>query len=235
MNKKIALVFAGLMLPAMAWASGAKVHLDHADIDLEDKASLQHGAQLYMNYCSGCHATGFQRYTRVAADLGIKEELMQANLMFVKDAKIGDLMSNSMPAADGKKWFGQTPPDLTLVARVRGVDWLYTYLRGFYKDDSRPFGVNNTVFPEVGMPHVLQELQGVQVKTEDGELELVKAGKLSAEAYDESVRDLVNFLAYAGEPMRLERESLGVKVLLFLAVFFGLAMLLKKEYWKDVH
>ncbi|MBI2381543.1 MAG: cytochrome c1 [Gammaproteobacteria bacterium] len=235
MNKKIALILAGLVMPVMAWASGTSVHLDHANINLKDKASLQHGAQLYMNYCSGCHATGFQRYNRVAVDLGIKEELMQTNLMFVKDAKIGDLMNNNMTASDGKKWFGQTPPDLTLVARVRGVDWLYTYLRGFYKDDSRPFGVNNTVFPEVGMPHVLQELQGVQVKTEDGELELVKAGKLSEEAYDESVRDLVNFLAYSGEPVRLEREAIGVKVLIFLVVFFFLAYLLKKEYWKDVH
>lgn len=233
--KKIALLFAGLVLPVLSYASSGHVHLDHAEIKPQDKVSLQHGAQVYMNYCSGCHAVGYQRYNRVAQDLGIKEDLMKANLMFVHDAKIGDLMQNSMAPADGKHWFGQTPPDLTLVARVRGVDWLYTYLRGFYKDDTRPFGVNNKVFPEVGMPHVLAELQGIQIKTEDGELELAKGGKLSPQEYDETVRDLVNFLAYSGEPVKLERQSLGVKILMFLVVFFILAYLLKKEYWKDVH
>lgn len=235
MNKKIALLIAGLVLPVLAFASGAKVHLEHAHNNLQDKASLQHGAQLFMNYCSGCHALGYQRYNRVAADLGIKDELMLSNLLFVPGAKIGDLMSNSMPAADGKRWFGQTPPDLTLAARVRGTDWLYTYLRSFYKDEKRPFGVNNTVFPEVGMPHVLAELQGLQVKTEDGELELVQGGKLSPEEYDHAIRDLVNFLEYSAEPVKLEREALGVRILLFLVVFFLLAYLLKKEYWKDVH
>jgi len=155
--------------------------------------------------------------------------------MFVKDSKIGDLMKNSMAPLDGKHWFGQTPPDLTLVARVRGVDWIYTYLRSFYKDDKRPFGVNNLVFPEVGMPDVLADLQGMQAKTEDGELELVKGGKLSPQEFDDAVRDLVNFLAYSGEPVRLEREALGVRVLVFLVLFFILAYFLKKEYWKDVH
>lgn len=235
MNKKIALLVAGLLLPMMSWAASSEFPLDHANNNLQDKASLQHGAQLFVNYCMGCHALGHQRYNRVAKDLGIKDELMLANLVPTADTKLGELMKNAMPEVDGKRWFGQSPPDLTLVARVRGVDWLYTYLRGFYKDDSRPFGVNNTVFPDVGMPHVLADLQGMQVKNEDGSLEVVKAGSMAPEEYDEAMRDLVNFLAYSGEPMRLEREALGVKILLFLIVFFILAYFLKKEYWKDVH
>ncbi|WKE66068.1 cytochrome c1 [Gallaecimonas kandeliae] len=234
------------MLPLVALAEEGEVHLDKAHYDLTDKASLQRGARMFMNYCFGCHQMQYQRYVRTADDLGIPHDLMEQNLIFT-GAKIGDHMKNAMPAEKAAVWFGKVPPDLTLVARVRGPDWIYTYLRSFYVDESRPWGVNNEVFKDVGMPHVLQELQGVPRKTYetrlvDGEEKEVYAGikadgtgELSAEEYDKAVLDLVNFLVYTGEPMRLEAESIGWKVLVFLAIFFVIAYFLKKEYWRDVH
>ncbi len=172
MKKWIVVLFA--LLPSLALAAGGNVNLDKANNDLTDKASLQNGAKLFMNYCFACHSTQYQRYERVANDLGIPVELAKENLVFDPNAKIGDLMVNSMPQKQAAAWFGAAPPDLTLVARVRGVDWLYTYLRTFYVDPSRPFGVNNTTFPNVGMPHVLEELQGIptpifETKIVDGE------------------------------------------------------------------
>ncbi|WP_298721062.1 cytochrome c1 [uncultured Oceanisphaera sp.] len=244
MKKLIIAVFA--FLPALAMAAGGNVHLDKADYDLSDKASLQNGAKLFMNYCSGCHSTQYQRYNRVAEDLGIPEEIMQANLNFT-GVGIGELMENAIPEKDAANWFGAPPPDLTLVARVRGADWLYTYLRSFYKDDSRPFGVNNLVFPSVGMPHVLEPLQGsANLKTEmhtvDGHevatpvgIESEGNGELTPGEYDNAVLDIVNFLVYSGEPMKLERQRLGYWVLGFLVIFFIFAYMLKKEYWRDVH
>ncbi|MGL6348467.1 MAG: cytochrome c1, partial [Aeromonas sp.] len=149
------IIFAVLaLLPGLVFAAGAGVALDKADYDLSDRASLQRGATTFMNYCAGCHSTQYQRYTRVADDLGIPEDLMRDNLIFT-GAKVGDLMKIAMSDKDAAKWFGAPPPDLTLVARVRGADWVYTYLRSFYVDPTRPFGVNNAVFPAVGMPHVL--------------------------------------------------------------------------------
>ena len=234
------------VLPGLALASGVGVHLDKADIDLKNKQSLQRGARLFVNYCLSCHSAEFQRYNRTGRDLGLTEEQVLENLIFT-GAKLGEQMKIAMSRADAKAWFGAPPPDLTLVARSRGPDWLYTYLRTFYVDESRPFGVNNLVFPSVGMPHVLWELQGWQepvYKTVEHEgetkqvierLELAQAGDLSPAEYDRAVRDLVNFLTYLGEPVQLERKALGVKVLLFLLVFFVVAYLLKKEYWKDVH
>lgn len=234
-------------LPGLSHAAdGHSVHLDKARYDLSDKASLQRGARLYMNYCLGCHQMQYQRYLRTADDLGIPHDLMEKNLVFT-GAKIGDHIRNAMPAEQAAAWFGKIPPDLTLEARVRGADWIYTYLRSFYEDESRPFGVNNEVFKDVGMPHVLQPLQGVPRKTYetrlvDGEEKQVYVGikadgtgELSEEAYDKAVLDLVNFLVYTGEPMRPLAEQLGWKVLVFLAIFFVLAYLLKKEYWRDVH
>ncbi|MGL4838119.1 MAG: cytochrome c1 [Shewanella sp.] len=222
------------LLPTLAMAaSGHKVHLEDANIDLHDKASLVRGVDLFQHYCSGCHSTQYQRYERVAADLGISADEMRSKYMFT-DAKIGELMQNAIPAKDAAKWFGATPPDLTLVARVRGEDWVYSYLKGFYKDPSRPFGVNNSVFPSVGMPHVLEQLQGMPVKQEDGSI-VVTGGKLNAEEYDQAVRDITGFLVYSAEPVKLEREALGGWVLGFLFIFFIVAYLLKKEYWKDVH
>lgn len=248
--KKILLLIAGL-LPVVAMAS-SDVQLDKHMTDLRDTASLQRGAQTYMNYCMGCHSLEHGRYNRVAKDLGIPEDLMMENLVFA-DKKFGDLMTNAMRPADGAKWFGATPPDLTLVARVRGSDWIYTYLRSFYEDDSRPYGVNNTVFKDVGMPHVLAGLQGRQVlgeaavktgydtltgqevtEVQDDVLYLAESGKLSVAEYDEVVSDLVNFLTYMGEPIALERQSLGWKVLIFLLILLVPVYFLNKEFWKDV-
>ncbi|MGL6012191.1 MAG: cytochrome c1 [Shewanella oncorhynchi] len=222
------------LLPTLAMAaSGHKIHLEDANVDLHDKASLERGVDLFQHYCSGCHSTQYQRYERVATDIGISADDMRNKYMFT-EAKIGELMQNAIPPKDAAKWFGATPPDLTLVARVRGEDWVYSYLKGFYKDPSRPFGVNNTVFPSVGMPHVLEELQGTPVKQEDGTI-VVTGGKLNAEEYDQAVRDITGFLVYSAEPVKLERQAMGWWVLGFLFIFFIVAYLLKKEYWKDVH
>jgi ubiquinol-cytochrome c reductase cytochrome c1 subunit len=222
------------------------VHLDKANNDLSDKESLKRGFNSYVNYCLGCHQLQYQRYNRTFADLGIEEADGIENYMYTGE-KTGDHILNTMPAKEAAKWFGSAPPDLTLEARLRSPDWIYTYLRSFYIDKERPFGVNNAVFKDVGMPHVLQDLQGVATVTiskevdEHGVEHTVKhinpaqGGSLSVEEYDVFVRDLTNFLEYVGEPNKLERKALGVKVLVFLFIFFIIAYLLKKEYWKDVH
>ncbi|MFC5078680.1 Cytochrome b/c1 [Vibrio thalassae] len=245
MKKWIVVLFA--LLPSLALAAGGNVHLDKANNDLSDQASLQNGAKLFMNYCFACHSTQYQRYERVANDLGIPVDLAKENLVFDPEAKIGDLMVNAMPQKQAAAWFGAAPPDLTLVARVRGVDWLYTYLRSFYVDPSRPFGVNNVTFPNVGMPHVLEELQGIptpiyETQVVDGEevqvvvgTETNGRGELSPSEYDDAVRDLVNFLEYSGDPVKLERHALGWWVMGFLVIFTIVVVLLKKEYWRDVH
>ena len=241
-------LFSVIALVASSWAmaAGPTIPLDKAPIDLTDKASLQNGARLFQNYCLGCHQMQYQRYARTFRDLDIPEDVGMENLMFTGE-KVGDHITNNMSAKDGEKWFGATPPDLTNVARVRGPNWLYTYLRSFYADPARPFGVNNDVFPMVGMPHVLQELQGMPYKAYetrlvDGEPKQVYVGiktdgtgELSTEEYDRAVADLVNYLEYVGEPTKLESRELGTKVMVFLLIFFVLAYLLKKEYWKDVH
>lgn len=244
--KKTIAAFLFALLPAVSLASGGGVHLDKAHIDPTDRASQQRGAKLFVNYCQGCHSARYMRYSRMARDLGMTDQQVLDNLM-LKDGKIHDTMTNAMNPADAKTWFGKTPPDLSLIARSRGADWLYTYLRTFYQDASRPMGVNNLVFKDVGMPHVLAGLQGLQqpvFKTVEHEgketrvidrLELVQPGSMSPAEYDAAVRDLVNFLDYVGEPIKLERQRLGIWVLLFLAVFFVIAYALKKEYWKDVH
>lgn len=243
--KKIIFVLC-LMLPISVMAAGGNVHLDKAEYDLTDKASLQTGAQLFMNYCLGCHQTQYQRYQRTFEDLDIPLELGQANLQFTGE-KPGDHIKNAMPSESGAKWFGAPPPDLTLVARVRGADWIYTYLRTFYADENTTFGVNNLVFPDVGMPHVLQELQGLPSRTSekmmvDGEMvdryvgiKADGSGELSATEYDTAVLDLVNYLVYIGEPSRLESENIGRWVMIFLLVLLVLVYLLKKDYWRDVH
>lgn len=245
MKKWILVLFA--MLPSLVMAAGANVPLDKANNDLSDQASLQNGAKLFMNYCFACHSAQYQRYERVATDIGIPLDLMKENMVFDPNAKIGDLMENAIPDESAAKWFGAPPPDLTLVARVRGTDWLYTYLRSFYADPARPFGVNNIVFPSVGMPHVLEELQGIpmpiiETTVVDGEtIETVVAvesdgsGELNQEEYDQAVRDLVNFLEYSGDPVKLERHALGWWVMGFLVIFTIVVVLLKKEYWRDVH
>ena len=226
-----------MMLPTLAVAAGGGANLMHAPIDPTDKASLQSGAKLFMNYCFGCHATQYQRYNRVAKDLDIPLDLMKENLIFT-GVKVGSLMENSVDPKEGAKWFGQTPPDLTLVTRARGTDWVYTYLKSFYADPERPFGVNNVLFKDVGMPHVLQELQGLPTLEGEGEHQILvsdSSGELSVDEYDQAVTDLVNFLNYSGEPSKLEREDMGKWVIAFLCVFFIIAYFLKKEYWRDVH
>ncbi len=241
----LALLLCAMPLLTLAEEEGA--HLDKVNIDPRDQASLQRGAKLFVNYCMGCHSADYERYNAVAKHLGLSDQQMMQNLMFTSD-RIGDYMTIATPPEDAKVWFGNPPPDLSVIARARGNDWLYTYLRSFYLDDKRPFGVNNVVFKDVGMPDALWELQGWQkpvyktIPGEDGKsekvldhLEIITPGTLSPDDYDAAVTDLVNFLAYMGEPAKLERQSLGIKVLLFLAVFFVVAYLLKKEYWKDIH
>ena len=241
------IIFAVLaLLPGLVLAAGSGFPLDKAEYDLSDKASLQRGAATFMNYCAGCHSTQYQRYNRVAADIGIPDDLMKENLVFT-GAKIGDLIKSAMSEKDAARWFGAPPPDLTLVARVRGADWIYTYLRSFYVDETRPFGVNNAVFPSVGMPHVLEPLQGTpraefKTHTLDGvEMQQVVSiksdgnGEMNNEEYDQTVLDLVNFLVYSAEPVQQERERMGFWVLGFIAIFFIFTVLLKKEFWRDVH
>jgi ubiquinol-cytochrome c reductase cytochrome c1 subunit len=235
-----------ILVPALTLAAEDGVHLDKANIDPDNQQSLQRGARLFVNYCLSCHAAGLMRYERMGQDLGIPEPLVAENLMFT-GGKVGDLMTVATDPEDAVEWFGTVPPDLSVIARARGVDWLYTYLRSFYLDDSRVTGVNNLVFPDVGMPDVLWELQGWQkpvittVKDTDGtehkviDLELEEPGLMSPKEFDRAMRDLVNFLDYMAEPGKHDRQALGVKVILFLLVFLVVAYLMKKEFWKDVH
>ena len=231
--KKFILVLLAL-LPGVALAAGPSIPLDKAGNDLTDKESLKRGFETYINYCLGCHQLQYQRYNRTFADLGIDEKEGAAKYMYTGE-KVGDHITNTMPAKDAAKWFGSAPPDLTLEARLRSPDWIYTYLRSFYADPARPFGVNNTVFKDVGMPHVLQGLQGVSTLDENGNLVEASGGSLTAEEYDTLVRDLTNFLEYVAEPNKLERKNLGYWVIGFLFILLIFSYLLKREYWKDVH
>ena len=238
--------FAGAMLLSFsAMAAGGGANLQQAGTDLSDRASLQRGAQVFMNYCSGCHSLKYLRYSRMAEDLGLSEEEVMANLNFT-GGKFGDHILSSMPAEQAAKWFGQVPPDLSLVSRVRGSDWIYTYMKSFYLDDTRPLGWNNTLFPNASMPNPLWKQQGVQHAVfseqdpETGEavverLEVSSPGTQNAAEFDQTVRDLTAFLEYAGEPAALKRQSIGVWVILFLAFLTLLAWLMKNEYWRDVH
>lgn len=227
--------------PALALASGAEIALDKAPINLADQASLQRGARVFVNYCLNCHSAGSMRYSRLQ-DLGLTEDQIKENLLFAAE-KPGETMKVSMSKADAKTWFGATPPDLSVIARSRGADWVYSYLRGFYRDESRPTGWNNRVFDKVGMPHVMWDLQGEMspVYHKDGEhqvlerLELTKPGSVTLAQYDAMVGDLVNYLVWMGEPAQVTRKKTGVLVLAFLAFFFVVAYYLKKEFWKDVH
>ncbi len=233
------LLIALLWLPLLALAAGAELHLDKAPDKANDQAALQHGAKLFVNYCLNCHSASYMRYNRLQ-DIGLTEDQIRGNLMFTAD-KIGEQMKIAMQRAEAKAWFGAAPPDLTVIARARasdfgsGSDWLYTYLRSFYRDEARPTGWNNVVFANVGMPHVLWELQGEQALGADHKLKLVKPGKLKPEEYDAAVGDLVAFLHWMGEPMAEFRKSLGVFVLIALAILFVFTYALKREYWKDIH
>ena len=234
---------AGLLLSTVALASET-AGLQQAGTDLDDTASLQRGAQLYMNYCSGCHSLKYLRYARIGEDLGLSEDEVQQNLNLA-GAKIGDHVISPMSAQMGVAAFGKAPPDLSVIARVRGSDWIYTYLKSFYLDESRPVGWNNKLFANASMPNPLWEMQGLQQpvygkKTATGEMPVEgftvsQPGTQSAEQFDQTVRDITAFLEYAGEPAATKRQSTGVWVVLFLAFFTFIAWLLKKEYWRDVH
>ena len=249
------LAFAVAFAPLVASASGGTA-MESAGIDLEDKASLQRGAGLYMNYCSGCHALSYQRYSRIAEDLDLDPALVEQNLI-PNGQKIGETIDTGMDADDGLAYFGKAPPDLSVVARAKaeGADWTYNYLKSFYIDESRPVGWNNTVFPGASMPNPLWELQGIQHAVTEAkhegtpchrgemqgrciegfEVPEAQKGKMTAAEFDATARDIAAFLEYVGEPAKMRRESMGVWVVLFLAFFTLLAYLLKLEYWRDVH
>lgn len=235
-----------IALPLLSSAAGgAGIPLDRAPVDLKDKVSLQRGAKTFVNYCLNCHQASMMRYSRLA-DLDLSEQQIKDNLMLATD-KIGDTMTTALSPADAKAWFGGVPPDLSVIARSRGPDWLYTFLRSYYRDDKSPTGWNNRAFPAVGMPHVLHELQGTQQwqqvgekKGHEGKMEpvmklvLVQPGAMKPVEYDQLVGDLVNYLVFMGEPAAAKRTQLGVLVLFFLTVLLVFAIVLKKEYWKDV-
>lgn len=262
MKKTLKNWFAALLLAtpmSFAVAAGGKVNYEKVQIDLGDQVSLQRGAQIFTNYCLSCHSASGMRFNRLQ-DLGLTEDQIKKNLMFTTD-KIGDVMQAAMAPEDAKKWFGVAPPDLTLIARSRGADYLYAYMRGFYKDPTRPTGWNNTVLPNAAMPHPLWEQQGIRAveldekgrpvmeTDEHGNLvpklywestglhsRRLPNGKVIEKEYDDYARDLVNYLVYMGEPAQIQRKQIGYIVLMFLlAVMLPLAYFLKKEYWKDVH
>ncbi len=240
MKRLIAFLF---LVTSAPWCMGASENalVDSVYINLSDNASLQRGARLFVNYCLSCHSAAYMRYRRMAKDLDISEELLKENLMFAGD-KPGDLMKTTMPAGYAKDWFGVVPPDLTLIARVREPDWIYTYLRSFYLDEGSPSGWNNSLFKNVAMPHVLYGLQGNQrLISKSGEddgkpvFRLEKPGTLTPQEYDDVIRDLTNFLVYLGEPVKLDRYLIGVFVMMFLGGLLVLSYLLKKEFWKVLH
>jgi len=274
MDMKKILIAVLIFLPAFAVASGGEtpIPLDDMEPNLEDQASLQRGAKTYLNYCMGCHSLKYQRYQRTAVDLGIPVDLMMEHMVFESSAQIGSLMGNTMSVDNAKQWFGSVPPDLTLYTMLKGgPEYLYTYMRVFYEDKTRPLGVNNLLYENVAMPHPLVELQGLQRKVckqiprladHGGEmrdpltgdlimgeqcggdliqrgfspLELVEGtGSLTPEEYDQLIYDLANFLHYTADPSRLERERIGIYVLLFLAFFFVFTWLLGREYTKEQH
>jgi ubiquinol-cytochrome c reductase cytochrome c1 subunit len=234
----------GILLVSGAAMAAEGEGLAPANVRVESTASLQRGARLYFNYCSGCHSIKYMSYSRLAEDMHLSADEVLGSFAFT-GAKIGDQVVATMPEANAQQWFGKAPPDLSLESRAKGQDWIYNYLKSFYLDSTRPSGWNNTVFPNVSMPNVLWELQGVQraqfAVAKSGEdahvekLHLASKGKLSAAEFDEAARDLTTFLQYVGEPAALKRESMGVWVILYLAAFTFLAWLLKHEYWKDVH
>jgi len=237
-------------------AGGSNVPMDKVHMNMSDKDSLRNGAKLFMNYCLSCHSAQYSRYNRVAEDLDIPLYLLKENLMFTTE-KEGDLMTTTMPEDDAKRWFGVAPPDLSLVARVRGPDWIYTYLRAFYQDESTPSGWNNSLFENVAMPHAMFESQGVQRFVGKADLasaghdgptlepgqklvgdaifELQHPGKSTPDEFDKEMADLTAFLTYLGEPAQLIRKKIGVYTIVFLIFLMGLCIMLKKEYWRDVH
>lgn len=240
----VALMLGGVSVAAQA-ATESAFPMEPANNDVSNTASLQRGAKYFVNYCLGCHSAEYVRYNRLGEDLNLSEDELVNNIMFTGE-QVFDTMVNAMADADGARWFGQAPPDLSLIARSRGTDHVFNFLRSFYAEEGVPTGANNMVLANTSMPHVLWELQGIRralfepPEEGDGELvftgfETIRPGTLNAEEYDQVVRDIVNFLDYISEPMQLERRSLGIKVIAFLLVFMLFAYLLKREIWRDVH
>jgi len=244
-------LFTASLLSLSLTAAGTSVHLDSAKTDINNTESLQNGAKYFVNYCLGCHSAKYVRYSRVGQDLGISDDELVNNLMF-NASKPFETMQSSMKTEDAVRWFGAPAPDLSLIARSRNVDWLYTYLRSFYRDERRPLGSNNTVLPGASMPNVFWELQGEQVpqyneeviKDKDGKESVVKTfshfatsteGTMTPKEFDKMIRDTVNFLDYIGEPVKAKRKKLGVWVIFYLVILFLFTYFLKKEIWKDVH
>ncbi len=240
---KLLPLIAILISPTAMSAGGGNKNLDSAYINLSDNVSLRKGAHTFVNYCLSCHEASFMRYDRMARDLEIDDATLRENLMFAS-TKPGDLMKVNMSAEDAKAWFGVKPPDLSLTARSRGPNWIYTYMRGFYRDESTATGWNNTLYPNVAMPHILYEWQGMRKavfeKGADGAKQLagyeqMTPGTMDERQYDEAMRDLTNFMVYLAEPAKMVRYKIGFWVMIFMLVFIGLAYALKKEYWRDVH
>ena len=234
------------LMPILALASES-AHMEHVKVDVTDKDALQKGAKYFFNYCAGCHSIHFSSYKRIAKDLGLTEQQVEDNFMmsYGDEKKISNYVTTSMTVKQGKALFEKAPPDLSTISRAKGdPSWLYSYLTSFYMDESRPFGVNNLVFKNVGMPHAMIELQGYMNKVEKDvngkkvitlEPDPEHPGRMKEAEYKQAVKELVTFLAYIGEPSKTARHRLGVWVILFLVVFTIFAYMLKKEYWKDVH
>ena len=246
-NKRIIIFLYSILFSGIILASDGHIKLDKANVNVKDYASLQRGAKIYMTTCATCHSIKYVRYKQLAKQIEIVDgsgdilvDVVQNGLMY-SGGKITDNIVSALSEKDGQKWFGKSPPDLSLVARSRGVDWIYTYLRSFYKDDNKLWGVNNIVFPDVAMPHVLLNYQGLKGLSESNahdnhfvNLKLIKQGSLNETEYDLMILDLVNFLSYVGEPHQVARKRLGVWVLFFLSVLLVFTYLLKREYWKDI-
>jgi len=242
--RKIALAMLLSLSPALAPAAGGGGDLMDARVDVSDEASLQRGAKLFANYCMGCHSARFVRWNAMPDALGVPMEVIEENLIF-SDYQPGDVVRAAMPSDEAEEWLGVAPPDLSLTARARGADWVYTYLNSYYRDPDTSTGWNNLVLENSSMPHVLWRLQGIpEARYEDGDdsLQLVgtrvpedAAGAMSEREYHRATRDITNFMAWMAEPVRAERQRLGFWVIGFLIVFTGLAYLMKREYWRDVH
>lgn len=213
--------------------SAENIELSKAPVDLTDNQSLQRGARIFTNYCLNCHSAKYMRYSNLQ-DIGLSAETIKSDLLFTGN-KIGDTMSVNMSMKDSKKWFGASPPDLSVVARSRGADWIYSYMRGFYRDPTRPMGWNNTVYVNSAMPHILWELEGEKIlNPKTKKLEKFSSGKLNAKEYDATIADLTNYLVYMSEPDQLKRKKMGYYVIGFLLLLLFLTIKLKKEYWRDI-
>ena len=213
--------------------SAENIELSKAPVDLTDNLSLQRGAKIFTNYCLNCHSAKYMRYSNLQ-DIGLSAETIKNDLLFTGN-KIGDTMSVNMSMKDSKKWFGAAPPDLSVVARSRGADWIYSYMRGFYRDPTRPMGWNNTVYVNSAMPHILWELEGEKIlNPKTKKLEKFSSGKLNAKEYDATIADLTNYLVYMSEPDQLKRKKMGYYVIGFLLLLLFLTIKLKKEYWRDI-